>query len=170
MRKQRICMTILLAMSVLLLFGCGKGVESLYVTEPGADADVSETVDYSTLDVSGVTAVRLHSGFTGEKVWLTAPEDIKTITDLVVQIKGDSPESSRGYYGWTYGIDLYDVENPTEDSQSFWSAGMTWETFTSNIHYETVKNHRYNTRFRMTGITTEEIDAVCERYFPPLSE
>ena len=40
MRKQRICMTILLALSILVLFGCGKGVETLYVTEPGTDAGV----------------------------------------------------------------------------------------------------------------------------------
>lgn len=170
MRKQLIYMTILSLLSGLVLFGCGKGVESLYVTEPGADAGVSETVDYSTLDVSGVTAVRLHSGYTGEKVWLTDPEDIKAITDLVVQIKGDSPESNRGYYGWTYGIDLYDTENPTEDSQSFWRCGLTWGSFASMYPYETVHNVQYNTRYRMTGITTEEIDAVCERYFPPLPQ
>ncbi|MBQ8401282.1 MAG: hypothetical protein IJX14_05055, partial [Clostridia bacterium] len=145
MRKQFLFMTILLFLSVLLLVRCREGKESLFITEPGADAEVTDIIDYSTLDVSGVTAVRLHSGYTGEKVWLTDPEDIKAITDLVVQIKGDSPESSRGYYGWTYGIDLYDTENPTEDSQSFWSAGMTWGTFTSSMyHYETIKNHRYN--------------------------
>ena len=33
--------------------------------------------------------------------------------------------------------------------------------------YETVKGNTYGTRYEMTGITTEEIDAVCERFFLP---
>ena len=127
-----------------------------------------DSLDYSDLDVSAVKTIRLTCGYTGETVWVTDLDDIKEITDCVLQIKCDTPESSRGYYGWSYGIFLYDKENPSDDTRPLWYGSMFWGKMYSEYTYETVKGHSYSALYRMTGITTEEIDSVCEKYFPSL--
>ncbi len=129
-----------------------------------------DSLDYSGLDVSTVKSIRLTCGYNGETVWLTDPEDIREITDCVLQIRGDNPESSRGYYGWSYGIYLYKEENPSDDTTPMWYGGMFWGKMYSNYTYETVKGLSYAALYRMTGITTEEIDAVCEKHFPSLAD
>ena len=144
--------------------------EGIAETTAEGGISVPETLDYSSLDVSRTKAVRLHSGFTGEVVWLTDPEDIQAVTDCVLQIRCENPESSRGYYGWSYGIDLYDTAEPTEDAEPFWGGSMCFGNFGSRYLYETVQDVRYYARYEMTGITTEEVDAVCEQFFAPLGD
>ncbi|MBE6613838.1 MAG: hypothetical protein E7631_00855 [Ruminococcaceae bacterium] len=146
-------------------------------TEAAPDGGLTESIagvpaglDCSSLDVSRTKAVRLGSGITGEVVWLTDPADIQAVTDCVLQIRAENPESSRGYYGWSYDIALYDVEEPTEDTEPFWGGAMCYGSFGSMYLYETVSGHQYYARYEMTGVTTEEVDAVCEQFFPPLSE
>ena len=144
--------------------------ETMAETIAEGGISVPETLDCSSLDVSRTKAVRLHSGFTGEIVWLTDPADIKAVTDCVLQIRCENPESSRGYYGWSYGIDLYDTAEPTEDTEPFWGGSMCFGSFGSRYLYETVQDARYYARYEMTGITTEEVDAVCGQFFPPFGE
>lgn len=127
-----------------------------------------DTIDCSTIDLSGVKSVRLSCGYTGEKILLTDPQSIKEITDCVQKIRCNSPESSRGYYGWSFGITLYDVESPGDDTTPIWYGGMFWGKMYSRYPYETVNDHTYPALYTMVGITTEEIDSVCEKYFPSL--
>jgi hypothetical protein len=59
---------------------------------------------------------------------------------------------------------------PTEDTEPFWGGSMCFGSFGSRYLYETVHDVRYYARYEMTGITTEEVDAVCRKFFPPLPE
>jgi len=127
-------------------------------------------IDCSTLDLSVVKSVYLTCGYNGEEILLTDPQGIKEITDCVQKIQCDSPESSRGYYGWSFGITLYDVENPDDDTAPIWSGSMFWGKMYSSYPYETVNHVTYPALYTMVGITTEEIDAVCEKYFPSLKK
>ena len=127
-----------------------------------------DIIDCSVLELSGVKSVHLTCGYTGEEILLTDPQSIKEITDCVQQIKCNSPESSRGYYGWSFGITLYDVESPDDDTTPIWYGGMFWGKMYSSYPYETLYDVTYPALYTMVGITTEEIDAVCEKYFPSL--
>ena len=161
------CMKRLFVVVLCVIFfcsGCGR------MDTAAPEATVPETLDCSSLDVARTKSIRLHSGITGEEVWLTDPADIQAITDCVVQIRAENPESSRGYYGWTYTIELYDAETPAEDAKPFWGGSMCCGSFGSMYLYETVNGHMYYARYDMTGITTEDVDAVCEVFFPPLTE
>ena len=131
---------------------------------------VPDSLDFSSLDVSAVKSIRLHCGYNGETVWVTDPDDIAEITDCVLQIRCDSPESSRGYYGWSFGIYLYNTEYPADDTKALWYGSMFSGKMYSEYLYETVSGHSYYALYRMTGITTEEIDAVCEKHFPSLAD
>ena len=165
--EEGMCMKRLFVAVLCVIFfcsGCGR------MDTAAPEATVPETLDCSSLDVARTKSIRLHSGITGEEVWLTDPADIQAITDCVVQIRAENPESSRGYYGWTYTIELYDTETPAEDAKPFWGGSMCCGSFGSMYLYETVNGHMYYARYDMTGITTEEVDAVCEVFFPPLTE
>lgn len=121
----------------------------------------ANTLNYQDLDVSSVQTVSLQSGMTGEEIQLTDPADIQQITDLVRQIQGTDPKSSQGYYGFRYTIRFYD-----EKEQLFWYGSVCPENdFLSMEIYETVDGSPYLTLYQLTGISEEEICAVCEKYF-----
>lgn len=124
----------------------------------------ADTLDCHDLDVSSVQAVQLGSGITGEKVWLTDPDDIQTICDCILQITGDTPQSSQGYYGYLYYIYLY---HTPEDAEPFWKGTVCPENaFLGMEIYESTEKADYNVMYQLTGISADEISAICEAYFP----
>jgi len=139
-------------------------------TPPLSEEPFPDSLDFSGLDVSNVKSIRITCGYNGEAVLITDTEGIREITDLVQNIRCDSPESSRGYYGWSFGIYLYDEENPSDDASPLWYGSMFWGKMYSSYIYETVNGFSYRALYRMTGITTDEIDAVCWKYFPSLAD
>lgn len=68
---------------------------------------VEESIDLSKLDFSFVDKIAVTSGKTGEeKMFFETDELLSKIKTL----KGHSPVSSRGYYGFGYGVKVYSGE------------------------------------------------------------
>ncbi len=134
--------------------------------ETDASTDISTSVIqhivFSDMISSNIDRIIMISGSTGEKVELKAPETIAPILEVVKCIEGINPISSRGYYGFTYRIELFSNETeiltfsvcPTE------LGGIIYYGL-----YESVGAHNYPGRYELTNCTYERIDEILKNYF-----
>jgi hypothetical protein len=86
----------------------------------------------------------------------------QTILDTVKKIEANAPVSSRGYYGFTYHVELY------YDYQTVISFSICPEANGASItcgYYETVGAFDYPARYKLTEPTYDHLAAVLGNCF-----
>ncbi|MBR4206820.1 MAG: hypothetical protein IKQ92_15200 [Clostridia bacterium] len=121
-----------------------------------------DEVDFSSLDLDGVTSIEIHSGVTGAKTVITEPAEISEIVSLVKGLSASSPESSRGYYGSYASVRLYRAD---QDLLSF-TLGQH-ETI-NYLDYEVNHGFLYHARWKSADKTAfDALVAVLWLYIAP---
>jgi len=161
-------LAMLLCILCLPAVGCASGE-----TERSAETDLpaaqvekpAEEIDLSAMDFSAVKAIDLHSGITGYHLLVNDAQTIGEILAVIDGLKGDSPISSRGYYGWSYGFSLYDSENPGKEDEPVFRVALLPGPQGYIYHglYEIVNGHTYSALYAADGEKIAEIDAFCEK-------
>ncbi len=149
-----------LLVCILALAGCS----AAETHEPPA-----ECVSVSEIDLSGVRAIRIDSGTTGEKVLLTGPDDIAALISAVAPLSGSDPVSSRGYYGWTYGFEFFETQSPEENDDPIWSFAL----FDANADttylicgvYEFINGVQYGAMYSVDPETADAVESLCASFY-----
>ena len=152
----------------LVSAGCSANGE-----DPSADTDlpaaqverIAATVELSAVDFSGVKAIDIHSGITGDHLLVNDAGTIGEILAVIDGLKGDSPISSRGYYGWSYGFSLYETENPGKEDEPVFRFSLLpgQQGYIYHGLYEIVNGHTYSGLYAADGEKIAEIDAFCKK-------
>lgn len=126
------------------------GHVKLIEIEDTTSRELTEKLSLSVIDFSLVDRIVVTNGATGERAYLNKALDkanFKKILDAVKQIEATDPISSRGYYGFTYHVELY------YDYQPIYSFSICPETNGASItcgYYETVGGFDYPARYKLT--------------------
>ncbi|MBQ4354231.1 MAG: hypothetical protein IJC71_04985 [Clostridia bacterium] len=163
--------TLLLLAAFLLLASCGKNAQeemgslSRQNEKDGEEIHCPESLDIGAFDLSGVKSVRIASGYTGADLLVTGAEDIAAIIEKASVLSGSDPISSRGYYGWSYGLDFYETENPAEDEEPMLRFAMfdcsSETTYLTYGTFEINNGHRYSAMYLTDAALTEEMEILC---------
>jgi len=121
-----------------------------------------ENVDFSEKDLSVVDRVIVTDGATGERVEVTDSADVARAVDVISKIKGEEPVSDRGYYGFSYHVELYCGD---KEILSFTVCPEVEYTALICGYYETVGGFDYPARYRLKGCSYEDIDAVLKSLY-----
>lgn len=115
---------------------------------------------YALADLFGqsINRIVLTSGITGAQ-YTALDTDIDRIAAFCAPIVGDTPTSSRGWYGAYYSVALY--SGPIEVGYFYF-----FEDAFYTGHYETVNGHDYRIRYRMSGRSASEVREFFSCYFP----
>ena len=122
-------------------------------------------LDLSKADFSLVDRIVITNGSTGEKYYMSDLSNRTGFSELfkaIKTIKATDPVSSRGYYGFTYHVELY------YDYQSVFSFSLCTEAGGASItcgYYETVGNFDYAARYKLTEPAYAKLDEVLSKYF-----
>lgn len=123
---------------------------------------VEDHVDFSEKNLSVVDRVVVKNGATGEQIEVTDRADVARMVDMISKIKGEEPVSDRGYYGFSYYVELY-CGNKEILSFSICPEGENAALICG--YYETVGGFDYPARYRLTGSSYEDVDAVLKPLF-----
>lgn len=123
---------------------------------------VEDHIDFSGKNLAVVDRVVVKNGATGEQIEVTDSADVARIVDMISKIKGEEPVSDRGYYGFAYYVELY-CGNKEILSFSVCPEGENAAIICG--YYETVGSFDYPARYRLTGCSYEDIDAVLKSLF-----
>ena len=125
--------------------------------------ELTEKLSLSVIDFSLVDRIVVTNGATGERAYLNkAKANFKKILDVVKQIEANDPVSSRGYYGFTYHVELY------YDYQTVFSFSICPEANGASItcgYYETVGGIDYPARYKLTEPDYDHLAAVLANCF-----
>jgi hypothetical protein len=127
--------------------------------------ELIKKLDLSEIDLSLVDRIVVANGQTGERAYLNKWLDkvlFQTILDTVKKIEANDPVSSRGYYGFTYHVELY------YDYQTVFSFSICPEANGASItcgYYETIGNFDYPARYKLTEPTYDHLAAVLGNCF-----
>ncbi len=127
--------------------------------------ELIKKLDLSEIDLSLVDRIVVTNGQTGKRAYLNKWLDkvlFQTIIDTVKKIEATNPVSSRGYYGFTYHVELY------YDYQTVFSFSICPEANGASItcgYYETVGNFDYPARYKLTEPTYDHLAAVLGNCF-----
>lgn len=122
-------------------------------------------LDLSKADFSLVDRIVITNGSTGEKYYMSNLSNRTGFVELynaIKSIKAAAPVSNRGYYGFTYHVELY------YDYQTVFSFSLCPEAYGASIicgYYETVGGFDYPARYRLTEPLYAKLDDVLRRYF-----
>jgi hypothetical protein len=127
--------------------------------------ELIKKLDLSEIDLSLVDRIVVTNGQTGKRAYLNKWLDkvlFQTILDTVKKIEANAPVSSRGYYGFTYHVELY------YDYQPIYSFSICPEANGASItcgYYETVGVIDYPARYKLTEPTYDHLAAVLGNCF-----
>jgi hypothetical protein len=127
--------------------------------------ELIKKLDLSEIDLSLVDRIVVTNGQTGKRAYLNKWLDkvlFQTILDTVKKIEANAPVSSRGYYGFTYHVELY------YDYQPIYSFSICPEGDGASItcgYYETVGGFDYPARYKLTEPTYDHLAAVLGNCF-----
>ena len=133
--------------------------------EDTTSRELTKKLSLSVIDFSLVDRIVVTNGATGERAYLNKALDkanFKKILDVVKQIEATDPVSSRGYYGFTYHVELY------YDYQPIYSFSLCPEGDGASItcgYYETVGNFDYPARYKLTAPDYDSLAAVLANCF-----
>ena len=133
--------------------------------EDTTSRELIKKLDLSEIDLSLVDRIVVTNGATGERAYLNKWLDkvlVQTILDTVKKIEANDPVSSRGYYGFTYHVELY------YDYQPIYSFSLCPEANGASItcgYYETVGNFNYPARYKLTAPDYDHLAAVLANCF-----
>ena len=133
--------------------------------EDAKSGELIEKPVLSTIDFSLVNRIVITNGTTGEVKYLNTYSDktgFNGVINAIKSIKATDPVSSRGYYGFTYPVELY------YDYQTFFSFSLCPEADGASIicgYYETVGGFDYPARYKLTNPTYEKFDELLGKYF-----
>ena len=122
-------------------------------------------LDLSKSDLSFVDRIVITDGSTGEKYYmsyLSNRSGFSEVYNAIKSIKATDPVSSRGYYGFTYHVELY------YDYQTVFSFSICPEADGASItcgYYETVGSFNYPARYKLTNPSYQKLDEVLGKYF-----
>lgn len=122
-------------------------------------------LDLSKADFSLVDRIVITNGSTGEKYYMSDLSNRTGFVELynaIKSIRAAAPVSNRGYYGFTYHVELY------YDYQTVFSFALCPEAYGASIicgYYETVGGFDYPARYRLTDPLYAKLDDVLRRYF-----
>lgn len=144
---------LLLSACTLGLFGCSS--ETTY----------PETLVIADFDLSCIKSIRIDSGFTGNEILVTDADAIAAVIEAVTPLYGHDPISSRGYYGWSYGLDFYDTAEPEEDTEPILRFSMfdcsRDTTYLLHGTFEMNHGHRYSAMYLTDPALTEKLEILC---------
>lgn len=127
--------------------------------------ELIKKLDLSEIDLSLVDRIVVTNGQTGKRAYLNKWLDkvlSRTILDTVKKIEANDPVSNRGYYGFTYHVELY------YDYQTVFSFSICPEANGASItcgYYETVGGFDYPARYKLTEPTYDHLAAVLGNCF-----
>lgn len=127
--------------------------------------ELIKKLDLSEIDLSLVDRIVVTNGQTGKRAYLNKWLDkvlFQTILDTVKKIEANAPVSSRGYYGFTYHVELY------YDYQTVFSFSICPEANGASItcgYYETVGGFDYPARYKLTAPDYDHLAAVLGNCF-----
>ena len=133
--------------------------------EDTTSRDLTEKLSLSVIDFSLVDRIVVTNGQTGGKAHLGPyfnKESYYAVLDVIKTIKATDPVSSRGYYGFTYHVELY------YDNQPIYSFSLCPEGDGASItcgYYETVGNFDYPARYKLTAPDYDHLAAVLANCF-----
>ena len=133
--------------------------------EDTKSCELIKKLDLSEIDLSLVDRIVVTNGQTGKRAYLNKWLDkvlFQTILDTVKKIEANDPVSSRGYYGFTYHVELY------YDYQPIYSFSLCPEGDGASItcgYYETVGGFDYPARYKLTEPTYDHLAAVLGNCF-----
>ena len=133
--------------------------------EDTTSRELTEKLSLSVIDFSLVDRIVVTNGATGERAYLNKALDkanFKKILDAVKQIEATDPVSSRGYYGFTYHVELY------YDYQPIYSFSLCPEGDGASItcgYYETVGNFDYPARYKLTEPDYDRLAEILANCF-----
>lgn len=112
-----------------------------------------------------VTHIVITNGMTGAQYTVLEQSELDRIAAFCEPIYGTEPQSNRGYYGFYYSITLY--SGPISQAHIiFMIENLPGEAVFATGIYEKVNGHEYPVRYRMQGVTTQEVRDFFARYFP----
>ena len=135
------------------------------LTENRYEQVTENELDLSKLELSLVDRIVVTGGMTGEQVYLRPyynEESYFATLDAVKEIKAADPVSNRGYYGYTYYVELY------YDYQTVFSFSVCPDADGAYIicgYYETVGGCDYPARYKLTSPSYEKLDEVLGKCF-----
>ena len=141
------------------------GHVNLTEIEDTKSRELKKKLDLSDIDLSPVDRIVITNGQTGKRAYLNKWLDkvlFQTILDTVNKIEATDPISSRGYYGFTYHVELY------YDYQMVFSFSICPEANGASItcgYYETVGNFDYPARYKLTAPDYDHLAAVLANCF-----
>ena len=127
--------------------------------------ELTKKLSLSVIDFSLVDNIVVTNGQTGGKAYLRPyfnKESYYAVLDVIKTIKATDPVSSRGYYGFTYHVELY------YDNQPIYSFSLCPEGDGASItcgYYETVGNFDYPARYKLTAPDYDHLAAVLANCF-----
>ena len=133
--------------------------------EDTTSRELTEKLSLSVIDFSLVDHIVVTNGQTGKKAYLRPyfnKESYYAVLDVIKTIKATDPVSSRGYYGFTYHVELY------YDYQPIYSFSLCPEGDGASItcgYYETVGNFDYPARYKLTAPDYDSLAAVLANCF-----
>lgn len=139
MRKFLRALIFLLA---ILLVGCG---------QQKSDMECS----FSETDFSKVAQITLINGENGQKTQISDAGDIAAICKFLRPVTGVNGISGKGYYGYSYSLQMYDAAG-TELYHITFANG----TFFCGNDFE----DGYPTRYEQTNPTSKEVEDFFQKY------
>ena len=98
-------------------------------------------------DYAGITEIRIRNLHNGSDSTITNQDEIQLISDFIARVQGTNPMSSKGYYGGSYSLDIYNGSN------KIFSIGFGDDESFNYGDY----GDGYPTRYDLRGVTREEV-------------
>ena len=114
--------------------------------DPNADGTSFGTYDLEG-EYAGITEMRLRNLHNGKDTVITEAESIESILGFINKVAGVNATSSKGYYGGSYSLDVYNGSN------KIFSIGFGDDESFNHGDY----GDGYPTRYDLRGVTKEEV-------------
>jgi len=118
---------------------------------------LSKSISFDAMPVGGgngnVTQIVMHNGHNGQYSYISDTQDIRAIINFLTQVSGENPISAKGYYGWTYSLELF-----AGDEKTFTIVFNDDDTFLYGDYGD-----GYPCRYALQGITLKDaVSFLCQ--------
>ena len=131
--------------------GTGEEVIDVFYGGPFSYTEIANQVSFGVYDLdgrnTGITEMRLRNLHNGKYTVITEAESIESILGFINKVAGVNATSSKGYYGGSYSLDVYNGSN------KIFSIGFGDDESFNYGDY----GDGYPTRFDLRGVTREEV-------------
>ena len=131
--------------------GTGEEVIDVFYGGPFSYTEIANQVSFGVYDLdgknTGITEMRLRNLHNGKDTVITEAESIESILGFINKVAGVNATSSKGYYGGSYSIDIYN------GSTKIFSIGFGDDESFNHGDY----GDGYPTRYDLRGVTREEV-------------